>query len=69
MEDKIDKVIYSHEEVSELLGVSIPTLYRWQAAGFMPMRIRIGPERGRSGFHRKSIEEFVESRKLAAGFK
>lgn len=52
--------IISASEVSNRIGVSRVTLWRWENAGEFPLRIKIGPNR--VGWRVSEIEDWVSSR-------
>lgn len=37
-----DDRLWSIEDLSEFLGVPVPTLYRWRTTGYGPKGVRIG---------------------------
>lgn len=46
-------------ELCDLLSISIPTLYRWESQGKLPIKkVRIGP--GAVGFKRCEVEAWIE---------
>lgn len=46
-------------ELCDLLSISIPTLYRWEAQGKLPIKkVKIGP--GAVGFRREDVEAWIE---------
>lgn len=47
------------KKVCELAGISIPTLYRWEAEGKLPVKkIKIGP--GSVGFRKVDVERWLK---------
>ena len=49
------------EETSELLGISIPTLYRWRAKGTGPNYIKFG---GRILYEKASLQNWYNSQRV-----
>ncbi len=57
-------LVISFPEVAKLIGVSIPTLYRWHKAGNFPKPIRLGP--ARVGFIASDVDAWIAGRKAEA---
>ena len=47
-------------ETADRLGVSLATLWRWETAGHIPQRIRVGPNV--CGWIEEEIDDFIASR-------
>jgi len=60
MEKRDDLEILSVKDVSELLGFSRQTLWRWQKAGKMPKRRKFGDKM--TGWPRYEIREWIKAR-------
>jgi prophage regulatory protein len=56
--------VISFPEVARLIGVSIPTLYRWNKTGRFPKPIRLGP--ARVGFFVSDVDAWLAERKAEA---
>lgn len=48
------------KELCKMLGISIPTLYRWDKKGILPPKREIGPNT--VGYRSDEIQEFIENR-------
>ena len=53
--------IIRRKQAAEMLGVSIPTLWRWEHSGAFPKAVRIGPNA--SGYLLSDIQAWLEVRK------
>lgn len=51
--EKPDQIVRPAQAAREL-GVTVRTIYRWEAAGLFPRRVKIGP--GASGFLRSELD-------------
>ncbi|MEX2409810.1 MAG: AlpA family phage regulatory protein [Candidatus Paceibacterota bacterium] len=49
------------KELSELLSISIPTLYRWITDGKLPKKVKLGPSA--VGWHYVDIEKWLQMNK------
>lgn len=49
------------DEVIQIVGASVPTIYRWMAAGLFPRPITVGPRAVR--WMESEIYEWIEDRK------
>jgi prophage regulatory protein len=56
--------VLSFPQVAQLLGVSVPTLYRWLKAGTFPKPIRLGP--ARVGYVTSDIDAWIAERQAQA---
>jgi prophage regulatory protein len=54
-------------EVLGLIGVSRPTLHRWEREGRFPPRRQLGPAGGAVGWLSSDIDAWLESRPPALG--
>ena len=59
-----DNFIIRPRELSQELGVTKPTLWRWEKEGNLPPRKKIGPNC--VGWLRNDIEEWLQSRPEAS---
>jgi prophage regulatory protein len=46
-------------QAAKILGISRPTLYRWEAAGRLAPRVILGP--GTSGWKEEDLAAFIEA--------
>ncbi|MBO9398230.1 AlpA family phage regulatory protein [Shimia sp. R9_2] len=51
------------DEVVQIVGASVPTIYRWMAAGLFPRPIPVGPRAVR--WMESEVYEWIENRKLS----
>ena len=58
--------IIRKKELLRIIGVSCPTLWRWERKGIFPRRIQLG---GCVGWDMAEIDQWLEERKAARGAK
>ena len=51
--------------VLEMIGVSVPTLYRWMDKGLFPRPVRLGPQA--VGWRSADVDEWLSSREFSSG--
>ncbi len=59
---EMDRIV-KRPEAAEFLGVSVPTLDRWQCNGTGPAWVQLGGRRG--GYTLRALVEFVQARAAA----
>jgi prophage regulatory protein len=57
--DKPEPLVLNAPATAALVGISIPTLYRYIKTGTFPGPIRLGPNR--VGWRRKEIESWIDN--------
>lgn len=55
-----EKSILRISDVSQVLSVSVPTIYRWQKIGHFPKSTKYGP--GMAGWPRHVVELWMEEK-------
>jgi predicted DNA-binding transcriptional regulator AlpA len=58
-EKPTDDKILLPDEVSQILRVEVDTLYRWRLRGGGPPFIRKGRGRGRIGYRKSDIDQYI----------
>jgi hypothetical protein len=56
-----DKILIP-DEVSQILRVEVDTLYRWRLRGGGPAFIRTGRGRGRIGYRKSVVDQYILDR-------
>ncbi|HEY9136389.1 MAG TPA: AlpA family phage regulatory protein [Pseudomonadales bacterium] len=55
-----EKSVLRVSDVCQIIGVSVPTLYRWQKIGHFPKAVKYGP--GMVGWPRNVVEQWMEAK-------
>ena len=64
MDPSTHKGFLRTSEILDLLGVSRPTLWRWERDGHFPKKTQIGPNV--VGYSKSEVEDWLVSRELQA---
>ena len=52
--------LHTRRDAAQFLGVSLPTMERWDRAGYGPRPVKIGPRR--VGYRTGDLVDFIEQR-------
>ncbi len=55
-----EKAVLRVGDVAQIIGVSVPTIYRWQKIGHFPKATKFGP--AMVGWPRNVVEQWIEEK-------
>lgn len=60
-------VIIRLPEVRDMVGLSVPTIYRQMKQGAFPQSVKLTPNGRAVGWYKSEVEDWLESRRAADG--